>query len=258
MSKLVLSAEAARRIVESGSVAELCDLQRVAPPVRGPVPREGWECRFTNEGRWRLEPGEMVGVVGMVDAELPSGEAIETWRSEGLRLRAKRIGNIDDANSAWLVRGVALDEIAPGETGRGVAPGAFMALVWRDPAVIDEGRRFLTRADWKTVTRTDPDGVSRKTRRLTFVKYPGDYTVVDAAVPDEEDCVFGLITPALPGPFVDEIASVDPATGTALLTCGVAAASPLRGLTASDVGRQVLLTRDTVTRAWYILVADGT
>ena len=257
--RLILTADAARRIVESGSETVLCDLQRIAPPRHVPPVRGSWRCLFTNEGRWPIEPGEMVGITGMTDSPLSTAEAVENWRRDGLRLRVKRIGLIDDANAAWLARGVALDEIPVGGAGRGTAPGVFMALVWRDPAVIDESRRFLERADWTTTEWTDPDGVNRDIRRLSFVKYPGDFTVVDAAAPDETGHVFSLVVPAPSGPSLDRIKSVDVSSNTAVMACGVTASSTLTSLRESDVDKRALLTRDSVTRRWHILLyRDGT
>ncbi|MBR2694212.1 MAG: hypothetical protein IKE69_08355, partial [Thermoguttaceae bacterium] len=132
MNRLILTAETARRIVGAGTDPVLYDVQRIAPPRHVPPVRDRWRCWFTNEGRWPVDAGEQVGVVGMTDSGLSTAEAVENWRRDGLRLRVKRIGLIDDANAAWLARGVALDDIPPGETGRGEAPFVFMALVWRD------------------------------------------------------------------------------------------------------------------------------
>ena len=252
--RLILTADAARRIVESGSETVLCDLQRIAPPRHVPPVRGSWRCLFTNEGRWPIEPGEMVGITGMTDSVLSTAEAVENWRRDGLRLRVKRIGLIDDANAAWLARGVALDAVPAGGTGRGAAPGVFMALVWRDPAVIDESRRFLERADWRTVNQLDLDGVNRETRRLSFVTYPGDFTCIDAAAANEYDEVFTLVIPAPGGPSLDRIKSVDLESNTAEMACGVTAGSPLAALRQSDVDKSALLTRDSVTRRWHILV----
>ena len=252
--RLILTADTARRIVESGSETVLCDLQRIGPPRHVPPVRGSWRCRFTNGGRWPIEPGEMVGITGMTDSPLSTAEAVENWRRDGLRLRVKRIGLIDDANAAWLARGVALDALPAGGTGRGAAPGVFMALVWRDPAVIDGARRFLERADWKTAEWTDPNGTVREIRRLSFVKYPGDFTVIDAAAPDEDGNVFSLLVPAPGGPSLDRIVSVDLESNTAQMACGVTASSPLAALRGTDAGKSALLTRDSVTRRWHLLV----
>ena len=254
MNRLILTAETARRIVGAGTDPVLYDVQRIAPPRHVPPVRDRWRCWFTNEGRWPVDAGEQVGVVGMTDSGLSTAEAVENWRRDGLRLRVKRIGLIDDANAAWLARGVALDDIPPGETGRGEAPFVFMALVWRDPAVIGEERRFLERADWRTTDWTDPQGVSRRIRRLSFVKYPGDFTVVDAAAPDGGGDVFSLVTPAPAGPAVDRIVSVDVTAGTAEMACGVTATSPLTPLTADDAGRKALLFRNSVSRGWQVVL----
>ncbi|MBQ6158076.1 MAG: hypothetical protein IJJ20_03595, partial [Thermoguttaceae bacterium] len=78
--RLILTADAARRIVESGSETVLCDLQRIDPPRHVPPARGSWRCRFTNEGRWPIEPGEMVGITGMADSALSTAEAVENWR----------------------------------------------------------------------------------------------------------------------------------------------------------------------------------
>ncbi|MBO7725737.1 MAG: hypothetical protein J6S40_04655 [Thermoguttaceae bacterium] len=257
MNRLVLTADAARRIVDAGSDPVLYDIQNIAPPRHVPPTREKWRCWFTNEGRWPIAAGEAVGIIGMVDNDLSSEEAIDNWAESGLRLRVKRIGLIDDADAARLARGVALDGIPTDATGRGEAPGVFMALVWRDPDVIGESRRFLERADWKTTDWTDPRGVSRQIRRLSFVKYPGDFTVVDAAAPTGEGNVFALVTAAPTGPALDKIVSVDLAAGTAQMACGVTAAAPLDTLTASDVGKRAILVRNTVSRGWHVILGRG-
>ena len=285
MPKYLLSSETARRIVEAGSDILFYDLQRADPPGRWQPNRETWRCWFTNEGRWPIAAGELAGVTGLADADLDSSEAVEKWRQEGLRLRVKRIGLIDDANAAWLGRGTALDEIPAGGTGRGIVTGLFCALVWRDPEVVDEAHRFLPRAEWKTVDWVDQDGTGRQMRRLAFVKYPGEYTVIDAARPDPEPGlakigsqpsavapasataepgaenrqpvlpeVFALLAPAPEGPTVTRIESVDLAAGTARLACGVTADSPLAGLSAGDAGKETLLFRDSDTRRWHILL----
>ena len=126
--RLILTADAARRIVESGSETVLCDLQRIDPPRHVPPARASWRCRFTNEGRWPIEPGEMVGITGMADSVLSTAEAVENWRRDGLRLRVKRIGLIDDANAAWLARGIALDAVPAGGAGRGAARDLFAGI----------------------------------------------------------------------------------------------------------------------------------
>ncbi|MBQ3387634.1 MAG: hypothetical protein IJG60_00300 [Thermoguttaceae bacterium] len=254
MPKFLLGSETARRIVEAGSDVLFYDIQRAEPPGHWQPNREIWRCRFTNEGRWPIAAGELAGVTGLADADLDSGEAVEKWRQEGLRLRVKRIGLIDDANAAWLGRGTALDEIPVGGTGRGAVTDLFCALVWRDPEVIDEAHRFLPRAEWKTVNWIDPNDVSRKIRRLAFVKYPGEWTVIDAARPDADNNVFALLAPAPAGPAVTRIESVDLAAGTARLACGVTADSPLADLSAGDVGKETLLLRDSDTRRWHILL----
>ena len=254
MPKYILNAETARRIVEAGSDILFYDVQRAVPPGRWQPNRESWRCWFTNEGRWPIEPGEFVGVVGLTDADLDSSEAIEKWRQEGLRLRVKRVGLIDDANAAWLGRGTALDAIPAGGTGRGIVTDLFCALVWRDPEVIDEAHRFLPRAEWKTVNWIDPNDVSRKVRRLAFVKYPGEYTVIDAARANADGEVFALLAPAPEGPTVTRIESVDLAAGTARLACGVTADSPLANLAADDAGKEALLLRDSDTRRWHLLL----
>ena len=253
MSNLFLSSECARQIVEAGADSLFYDLQRADLPRRWAPNRENWRCWFTNEGRWPIDAGEMVGVIGLVDADLESSEAIEKWRESGLRLRVKRVGLIDDANAAWLARGVALEEIPAGGTGRGITTDLFCALVWRDPDVIDEAHRFLPRAEWKTVVWNDPNGVRRQVRRLSFVKYPGDYTVVDAARGGEDGNVFALVIPAPAGPTVTRIESVNLSGNTAELTCGVTATAPTRSLTADDVGKKALLFRDSDTRQWRVL-----
>ena len=53
---------------------------------------------------------------------------------------------------------------------------------------------------------------------------------------------------------MDRIVSVDLGSNTALMACGVTAASPLAALRESDAGKSALLVRDSVTRRWHILV----
>ena len=124
--------------------------------------------------------------------------------------------------------------------------------------MIGEARRFLERADWRTVNQLDLDGVNRETRRLSFVTYPGDFTCIDAAAPNEYDEVFSLVIPAPGGPSLDKIISVDVSANTAVMACGVTASSPMASLRESDVDKRALLTRDSVTRRWHILLyRDG-
>lgn len=253
-----ISKSAAERIVNAGTRHSYATYQFLSPSPRTLRLEDKQSCLFQNEGRWPIVPGEMVGITGMIDSPLSTSEAVENWLRDGQRLRVKRIGLIDDANAAWLARGVALDHIAPGGIGGGFTWDVFLALVWRDPDVIDQARRFLERAEWKTADWTDPNGTVREMRRLSFVKYPGDFTCVDAASPDEDDNVFSLLIPAPPGPSLDRIVSVDLSSNTAEMACGVTASSPLRALRQSDENERALLMRDSVTRRWHILPAYPT
>lgn len=258
MQRLNITSDLAQRIVESGSQSIYQCLQNIPTPLHSLQLSQDWRCWFTNEGRWTIEPGEFVGVTGLVDRDLSSEEAIEKYVSEGFRLRVKRIGQIDDGNAAWLCTGIAIDQITSDSVGRGYVYDAFMASVWRDPDAIGESRRFIERADWKTTDWTDPQGVSRRIRRLAFVKYPGDFTVVDAAAPDNEENVFCLCRRSFPGPVLDTISSVDVSAGVAQMSCGVSATSPLVVLTASHTGKRAMLFRNTISRNWHILLKQET
>lgn len=253
MAGIEISKSTAERIVNAGSRHTYSTYQFLPQNPRTLRLQETQYATFLNDGRWTLEPGEYVGVVGMMDANLTSEEAHDKFVSDGLRLRTKRIGLIDDSNAAWLGHGVALDSIAPGATGRGVTWDLFLAYVWRDPAVIGEERRFLERAEWLTTDWTDPQGVSRRIRRLSFVKYPGDYTCIDAAAPID-DQVLCLLNPSPDGPAVDSISSVDTSAGTAVMACGVTATSPLVTLSQDHVNKKCLLFRNQVSRGWQIIL----
>ena len=253
MAGYQISRASAERIVNAGTRRVYTNYQFIPELPRTLRMQEERYCLFQNEGRWPIEPGEFVGITGMIDSIEDSEVAIDNWRRDGIRVRVKRIGLIDDANAAWLANGVALDAIPAGGTGRGTVYDTFMALIWRDPDVISEARRFLERADWKTAEWTDPNGTVREMRRLSFVKYPGDFTCIDAARPDADDNVFSLLKIAPPGPSLDRIESVDISSNTAVMACGVTASSPVATLTANDEGTRGLLMRDSVTRRWHVL-----
>lgn len=250
MKKILLTRDAARRIAAAGTDYGLKDCEIRRRPPHAPAEREVWRCWFENDGGSVIRPGELVGVHAMSDADLSSDEAAANWAASGIRAKVKRVGRIDDGNAGRLMRGVALDEIAPGGRGRGEIPGAMMAWVWRDPNVFSEADRFYTRADWISAA-------SGKTevRRLAFVKYPGDYTVIDAARGDSGGNFFSLLMPALPGHITAKIESYDPESETAVLSCGVTAVFPVTEASADLVGRTVIVSRGYYNRRWEIIAA---
>lgn len=220
-----------------------------------------WRCWFYNEGAATIAPGEFCGIHGLIDHELSSKEALQKWQQEGLRLRVKRYAVVDDANAAYQGQGVAIDAIAPGQTGRGVTTDVFCALVH-----VADGMGGEYCADWKTARYTESGGTARDYRMLQYVKFPGDYIIINSANKGPAtdfwdssytrgiatgDFTFSLVKPMVPGPFLSKITEVT--GGKAVLTKGQLAKCNVKTLTASDVGAEVMVWKDCGTRDFRLI-----
>lgn len=245
---------AARRIVEAGTVRTLREGQdfRLAPNTWRKEESE-WRCILENDGGSVVMPGDMVGVHALSDSDYASRDVLDEWKKNGVvRVRAKRIGRIDDGNAGRLARAVSLDEIRPGYTGRGLMVDGFMSMVWRNPNDFSESDRFYTRADWISAASGNTE-----VRRLAFVRYPGDYTVIDTCRPDENSCFFSLLIKALPGHITAKVQEVDEESESLFLTCSVWAVLPL-GLPAGKrltdlIGKTTIVSRGYYNRRWEVI-----
>ena len=248
MKTIHLSRNAAVRIAERGTIPAEREQesfrrfpeQRIGGGDRG--------CLLTNDGASVIRAGDLVGIHSMTDSDLDPEEAVQNWINEGIRANAKLIGDIDDASAGRLIRAAALEDIEPGATGRGEAPGAFMARIWRDPNEFKTTERCTSRAEWRTVTIGGTE-----MRRLACVRYPGEYILIDAAGPGEDDFLFGLLTPSLPGHLISGIISADPESKRVTLSNGLTASFPMGKITADLVGKKAAVSRGTVNRDWEIL-----